>query len=445
MWMDFYLTFAIVFHNFDKYHNPRMLFYTITMNKLYGIPLVILLILSIIPIHSCKKEAVLPTVTTSDATNVTGTTASCGGTIISECTGKVTSRGVCWSTVYPTISDNKTTDGAGAGSFTSNISGMKGASKYYVRAYATNSVGTAYGNEISFTTNSTFTGPVFYNNSGKIINAVCYGPFRDGQAPGSVLTETQIKEDLLIMKNHWDAIRLYISDDNSQNILKVISDNKIDLKVLLGIWISGKTPTDNASQVERAIALTNAYPSIVQAVSCGNEIFLNPGSDIYVSDQDEIVGYLNKIHAQTKIPVTIDDVYSVWLDPNYSELVKLQDFLAIHIYGQWSNVSLENTVAYINDSFNELKTQFPQKPILVTETGWTTNKNIGQFDPVADEVSQKQFYTQCQQWSNLNDIPIFYFEAFNERWKGATATEAETNWGFYYADRTPKSVFQSGK
>ena len=405
----------------------------------------LLIIFSVLIINFCKREEV-PTLTTSAITNITGTSATSGGTIISEGSRKVISRGVCWGTgIDPTISDNKTTDSAGTGSFTSIISGLKGATKYYIRAYATSSVGTAYGNEISFATNSTFTGPIFYNNNGKIINAVCYGPFRDGQAPGSVLTETQIKEDLLIIKNHWDAIRLYISDDNSENILKMISDNSIELKVLLGIWISGKTPTDNASQVDRAIALTNAYRSIVQAVSCGNEIFLSPGSDIYVSDQNEITGYLNKIHAQTTVPVTIDDVYSVWLDPKYSDLVKLQDFLAIHIYGQWSNVPLENTVSYINDSYTQLKTQFPQKQILITETGWTTSKNAGQFDPVADEVSQKQFYTQCQQWSNSNEVPVFYFEAFNERWKGATATEAETNWGFYYADRTPKLVFQAGK
>jgi exo-beta-1,3-glucanase (GH17 family) len=399
----------------------------------------LLIIFSVLIINFCKKEEV-PTLTTSAITNIIGTSATSGGTIISEGSREVVSRGVCWSTVHPTVADNKTTDGSGAGSFTSIISGLNGASKYNVRAYATNSVGTAYGNEISFTTNSTFTGPIFYNNNGKIINAVCYGYFRDGQAPGSVLTETQIKEDLLIIKNHWDAIRLYTTDDNSEKILKVISENNIDLKVSLGIWISGNTQVDNASQVNRAIAQANDYPNIVQAVSCGNET-----SNIYISNKDEITGYLNKIHKETTVPVTIDDVYAVWLDPGNSDLVKLQDFLAIHIYGQWSNVPLENTISYIDGSFNELKTQFPQKQILITETGWTTSKNEGQFNPVADEVSQKQFYTECQKWSNLNKIPVFYFEAFNERWKGATATEAETNWGFYHTDRTPKLVFQVGK
>ena len=412
------------------------------MKRYYNIAVFIFITLFISLIYSCKKKEV-PTLTTSVITNITGTSATSGGTIISEGSGTVVSKGVCWGNgIDPTITDNKTTDGAGIGSFTSNLSGLNGSTKYYIRAYATNSAGTAYGNEINFATNSTFTGPIFYNNNGKIINAVCYGYFQNGQAPGSILTENQIKEDLLIIKNHWDAIRLYSTDDNSENILKVISDNNVDLKVLLGIWISGKTPIDNASQVDRAIAQTNAYRNIVQGISCGNEIFLDPASEIYVTNTNEIIGYLNKIHDETTAPVTIDDVYSIWLDPKYSDLVKLQDFLAIHIYGQWSNVPLENTVSYINGSFNELKTQFPQKPILITETGWTTSKNAGQFEPAADEVTQKQFYSQCQQWSNLNEVPIFYFEAFNERWKGVTATEAETNWGFYYADRMPKLVFQ---
>ena len=286
------------------------------------------------------------------------------------------------------------------------------------------------------------TDSTFYNTKGKINNAVCYGPFRDGQAPGSVLTETQIKEDLLIIKNHWDAIRLYTSDKNAGKILNVISKNTIDLKVMLGIWISGKTPLDNVIQVNNAIAYANAYPSIVQAISCGNEIFGLKWADIYVEDKNEIIGYLHKIHEETTVPVTIDDLYYVWLDANYSDLVEVQDFLAIHIYGQWHNIDLENTVSRINQVYNELKTQFPEKEILITETGWTTSKNQGQFSPVADELSQQQLYTQCREWSNTNKVTIFYFEAFDELWKGATATGAETNWGFYYSDRTPKLVFQ---
>ncbi len=286
------------------------------------------------------------------------------------------------------------------------------------------------------------TDSAFYNADGKILNAVCYGPFRTGQGPGSMVLKNHLREDLLIMDKHWDALRLYITDENATNILRVISGNGIDIKVMLGVWISGNEARDNARQVENAINLANAYPDIVQAISCGNEIFGLPGSDIFVTDKSEIIGYLNDMRERTDVPVTIDDIYFVWTDDYYSDVVAALDFITIHFYGQWSNLPPENTVPAIDEIMHELWEKYPNKEIVIGETGWTTSKKQGQFGPVADEASQKQFYEACQEWSALNKVTVFYFEAFNERWKGDASTEAETNWGFYYADRTPKLVFQ---
>jgi len=107
----------------------------------------------ILIINSCEKEKV-PILTTAEIVNITYTTATSGGTISDEGSGEVIARGVCWSTgIRPTITDFVTSDGSGAGSFTSNMSGLIEATTYYTRAYATNSAGTGYGNELSFTTN----------------------------------------------------------------------------------------------------------------------------------------------------------------------------------------------------------------------------------------------------------------------------------------------------
>jgi hypothetical protein len=96
----------------------------------------------------------IPTVTTSSISNITGTTATCGGNVTADGGGTVTSRGVCWSTSQnPTTSNSKTTDGTGTGVFTSSITGLNAGTTYYVRAYAANSAGTAYGSQVSFTTN----------------------------------------------------------------------------------------------------------------------------------------------------------------------------------------------------------------------------------------------------------------------------------------------------
>lgn len=101
------------------------------------------------------SPVVVPTVTTAEVTSITSTTAVSGGAVSSDGGGTVTAKGVCWSTaVNPTISDSKTSDGTGTASFTSNITGLTAATTYHVRAYATNSAGTAYGNDISFTTSA---------------------------------------------------------------------------------------------------------------------------------------------------------------------------------------------------------------------------------------------------------------------------------------------------
>ncbi len=94
-----------------------------------------------------------PTLTTTDVLEVLMYTAKSGGSIGSDGGSTVTARGVCWSTKdKPTISDNKTNDGSGAGSFTSKLNNLLPNTKYYLRAYATNGNGTGYGPTLVFTT-----------------------------------------------------------------------------------------------------------------------------------------------------------------------------------------------------------------------------------------------------------------------------------------------------
>jgi uncharacterized protein (TIGR02145 family) len=99
-----------------------------------------------------------PAVTTSEVRYITTTTAQCGGVINSDGGAIITTSGVCWSTSpNPSISDNKTSDSTGIGSFISNLTDLTSNTVYYARAYATNSEGTGYGNVISFTTTGTIT------------------------------------------------------------------------------------------------------------------------------------------------------------------------------------------------------------------------------------------------------------------------------------------------
>ncbi len=94
-----------------------------------------------------------PTLTTNAYSNLSANNATSGGEITDDGGANVTVRGVCWNTTgTPDINDSKTTDGTGSGSFTSDITGLTPNTQYYVRSYATNSVGTSYGDQIQFTT-----------------------------------------------------------------------------------------------------------------------------------------------------------------------------------------------------------------------------------------------------------------------------------------------------
>lgn len=119
--------------------------------------LFVLVIALTITVVSCKKETikVVPNITTSDLSEITSSSATSGGEIPSDGGSAVTARGVCWSkSQNPTIADNKTSDGTGSGSFMSTITGLTSGTTYYVKAYATNSIGTAYGNQVTTTTTS---------------------------------------------------------------------------------------------------------------------------------------------------------------------------------------------------------------------------------------------------------------------------------------------------
>jgi hypothetical protein len=102
----------------------------------------------------CLRGAILmPIVTTAPISDIAPTTATGGGDVTSEGDAPVTARGVCWSTsTNPTTADDHTTDGSGTGAFESSLTSLSPNTLYYVKAYATNSVGTSYGEEVSFTT-----------------------------------------------------------------------------------------------------------------------------------------------------------------------------------------------------------------------------------------------------------------------------------------------------
>jgi uncharacterized protein (TIGR02145 family) len=160
------------------------------MKQIFRISLIVILsALTSINFDSCNKESNVttfaPTLTTVSVTEITATSAISGGNVSSDGGDIISETGVCWGiSVNPKISDNKTTGRNVTGNFSSLITGLKPSTKYYVRAYATNRMGTAYGNELNFSTlaatsivlNTSAAAPVIFNPD------LTYGSVRDRDA-----------------------------------------------------------------------------------------------------------------------------------------------------------------------------------------------------------------------------------------------------------------------
>ena len=121
--------------------------------RISNVLLISLYLSAVIIFFGCKKDPVLPTIATSAPANITSSSATTGGNITSDGRASVTDRGICWAlTANPTVENNKIASGTGDGIFSADISGLQLATTYHVRAYAVNSVGTAYGEDKEFTT-----------------------------------------------------------------------------------------------------------------------------------------------------------------------------------------------------------------------------------------------------------------------------------------------------
>lgn len=293
--------------------------------------------------------------------------------------------------------------------------------------------------------------------------AICYSGYRDGQSPdgNNLPSYEQVKQDLLILKGEWTSLRLYASDAHSDTIMEVIRAEKLPFDVMLGAYITAEqnnpncpwggiyseeqladNKRENLRQIDRLIQMANEFDGIVSCVSIGNEAAVE-WTDHLVSTE-QLTKYAKMARLGVKQPVTFCENYVPWLN-KLKPLAEQLDIISIHTYPVWEYKNIDEGLAYTIENYNAVAAQYPDKQVIITEAGWATKSNGRGIEPNnVNEVMQRQYLQELMAWAESQQILVYFFEAFDENWKGSDDPfEPEKHWGIYKADRSPKLAMKA--
>lgn len=289
--------------------------------------------------------------------------------------------------------------------------------------------------------------------------AVSYGCYRSGQAPGvRGPSVAEIEEDLQILMSHWNLIRLYGSDADSERILKSIRKHRLPLRVMLGVWLENETGNperreENMAQAVKGIRLANEYAELIAAVCVGNETQVTWSA--HRMNRQDLIRYIRLVRNNTNVPVTTADDYSFWNTSGSKTVADETDFIVTHLYSMWNGITVENAIEWMDRIyFQEVRAMHPDKVAIIGEAGWATNYNTRKTGPGeqaslirgnADVAAQEYYLIHLHEWILKTGVPTFLFEAFDEPWKGggegSDPEEVEKHWGVFYENRKPKISF----
>lgn len=319
--------------------------------------------------------------------------------------------------------------------------------------------------------------------------AISYSGYR-GISRDIQPTIPELKEDMkLLAAMDIKIVRTYnVYLDAVPNLLKAITELKEDdpnfeMYVMMGAWIDAKNAwTDkperirdensprNEKEIARVAALANKYPDIVKVIAVGNEAMVHWQSEYYVEPGIILqwVNHLQKLKKEGKLPediwITSSDNFASWggggdeyHKEDLNKLIRSVDYISMHTYPMhdthynpdfWGvrenelgnsdeekieaalQRSLEYSVGQYQSVIDYMKSIGENKQVHIGETGWATISN-GQYgnegSRATDEFKMGRYHDLIRKWSDENKVSVFYFEAFDEKWKDAKNQRGSEN------------------
>ena len=255
-------------------------------------------------------------------------------------------------------------------------------------------------------------------NSG--MHGLCFSLYEDGQKPGDIITEEQVRRRMKIIAPYAKWVRSFSCTEGNEFIPMIA--HEFGIKTLVGAWL-GDDPEINEREIEGLIKLSNE--GFVDIAAVGNEV-------MYRKDlsEDELLVFIARVKnaIPASIPVGyVDAYYEFTIKPRITEAC---DLILTNCYPYWEGCNLEYSLGHMKQMYHQALHAGNGKKVIITETGWPS-KGESFKDSHPSEENAMKYFINTQLWSQQENIDIFYFSSFDESWKVGAEGEVGAYWGIW--------------
>jgi glucan 1,3-beta-glucosidase len=252
------------------------------------------------------------------------------------------------------------------------------------------------------------------------MHGLCFSAYEEGQMPGHILSEEQIRRRMKIIQPYTKWIRSFSCIEGNELIPKIAKE--FGMKTLVGAWL-GKDAEMNEQEIQGLIKLANE--GYVDIAAVGNEV-------LYREDltEDELLDCIYRV--KDAIPgITVGYVDAYYEFSERPKITEACDVILANCYPFWESCNADYSLMYMKEMFYQaVHAGEGDKHVIITETGWPSQGEDYKGALPSRENALK-YFLNTQLWSKEEDIDIFYFTSFDESWKVGTEGDVGAYWGIW--------------
>ena len=258
------------------------------------------------------------------------------------------------------------------------------------------------------------------------IHGICFSPYIEGQGPGSIVSDEQIRERLAVVAPYVNWIRSFSCTDGHENLPAIAKE--MGLKTMVGVWLDDDLE-HNEEELQNALKI--AAEGHVDILAVGNEVLLR--GDL---TEDQLIDYIDRAkQGAPGVDVGYVDAYFEFVD--HPRITDACEVILANCYPFWEGCPADYALLYMKSMYQRASSVANGKRVIVSETGWP---NVGTATDGAEpsyENAVKYFVDTCR-WAEEDNIEMFYFSAFDEAWKVDAEGDVGAYWGLWDKDGNPK-------